>query len=175
MRRQSCADYKQRTACPSKPPKQYRGACRPAKKHCGARSSPRRAPHCPFHFPSSPLPLLHVSRHAVTKQPRRRCSLVCVPAPEVADAPEGDACPKSSASRLGTPPLAVRGSKRGGSLVRRFSPFASPPRTSGVSRHVAPRLRLGAGLCAGGAAQAPQLVKPGKTPVYPSDYHGNRA
>lgn len=40
---------------------------------------------------------------------------------------------------------------------------------------VAPRLRLGAGLCAGGAAQAPQLVKPGKTPVYPSDYHGNRA
>lgn len=40
---------------------------------------------------------------------------------------------------------------------------------------VAPRLRLGAGLCAGGAAQAPQLVKPGKTPVYPSDCHGNRA
>lgn len=40
---------------------------------------------------------------------------------------------------------------------------------------VAPRLRLGAGLCAGVAAQAPQLVKPGKTPVYQSDYHGNRA
>lgn len=40
---------------------------------------------------------------------------------------------------------------------------------------VAPRLRLGAGLCAGVAAQAPQLVKPGKTPVYPSDCHGNRA
>lgn len=40
---------------------------------------------------------------------------------------------------------------------------------------VAPRLRLGAGLCAGGAAQAPQLVKPGKTPDYPSDCHGNRA
>lgn len=40
---------------------------------------------------------------------------------------------------------------------------------------VAPRLRLGAGLCAGGAAQAPQLVKPGKIPVCPSDCHGNRA
>ena len=74
MRRQSCADYKQKTACPSKPPKQYRGACRPAKKHRVARSSPRRAPHCPLRFPSSPLPLLHVSRHAVTKQPRRALS-----------------------------------------------------------------------------------------------------
>ena len=40
---------------------------------------------------------------------------------------------------------------------------------------VAPWLRRGASLCSGGAAQAPQLVKPGKTPVYPSDYHGNRA
>ena len=40
---------------------------------------------------------------------------------------------------------------------------------------VAPWLRRGASLCSGGAAQAPQLVKPGKNPVYPSDYHGNRA
>lgn len=40
---------------------------------------------------------------------------------------------------------------------------------------VAPWLRRGASLCSGGAAQAPQLVKPGKNPVYPSDCHGNRA
>lgn len=40
---------------------------------------------------------------------------------------------------------------------------------------VAPWLRRGASLCSGGAAQAPQLVKPGKNPVYPSNYHGNRA
>ena len=40
---------------------------------------------------------------------------------------------------------------------------------------VAPWLRRGASLCSGGAAQAPQVVKPGKNPVYPSDYHGNRA
>ena len=40
---------------------------------------------------------------------------------------------------------------------------------------VAPWLRRGASLCSGGAAQAPQVVKPGKNPVYPSDCHGNRA
>ena len=74
MRRQSCAGCKRVTSCRSKPPKQYRGACRPAKKHRDARSSPRRAPHCPFHFHGSPLPPLHVSRHAVTKQPRRALS-----------------------------------------------------------------------------------------------------
>lgn len=40
---------------------------------------------------------------------------------------------------------------------------------------VAPWLRRGASLCSGGAAQAPQQVKPEKTPVCPSDCHGNRA
>lgn len=102
-------------------------------------------------------------------------------------------CARRTARTAGVPP----GDKVAGRLAT-ASRLVRPPRASGRVRRgrltrsplfplcialpqllhspmVAPRLRLGAGLCAGGAAQAPQLVKPGKTPVYPSDYHGNRA
>lgn len=81
----------------------------------------------------------------------------------------------ATASRLVRPPLASGRVRRGRLTRSPLFPLCIALPQLLHSPMVAPRLRLGAGLCAGGAAQAPQVVKPGKTPVYPSDYHGNRA
>lgn len=81
----------------------------------------------------------------------------------------------ATASRLVRPPRASGRVRRGRLTRSPLFPLCIALPQLLHSPMVAPRLRLGAGLCAGGAAQAPQLVKPGKTPVYPSDYHGNRA
>lgn len=81
----------------------------------------------------------------------------------------------ATASRLVRPPLAAGRVRRGRLTRSPLFPLCIALPQLLHSPMVAPRLRLGAGLCAGGAAQAPQLVKPGKNPVYPSDCHGNRA
>lgn len=81
----------------------------------------------------------------------------------------------ATASRLVRPPLAAGRVRRGRLTRSPLFPLCIALPQLLHSPMVAPRLRLGADLCAGGAAQAPQLVKPGKTPVYPSDCHGNRA
>lgn len=94
-----------------------------------------------------------------------------------AGVPPGDkvAGRPATASRLVRPPRASGRVRRGRLTRSPLFPLCIALPQLLHSPMVAPRLRLGAGLCAGGAAQAPQLVKPGKTPVYPSDYHGNRA
>lgn len=81
----------------------------------------------------------------------------------------------ATASRLVRPPLAAGRVRRGRLTRSPLFPLCIALPQLLHSSMVAPRLRLGAGLCAGGAAQAPQLVKPRKNPVYPSDCHGNRA
>lgn len=81
----------------------------------------------------------------------------------------------ATASRLVRPPRASGRVRRGRLTRSPLFPLCIALPQLLHSPMVAPRLRLGAGLCAGGAAQAPQLVKPGKTPVYPSNCHGNRA
>lgn len=81
----------------------------------------------------------------------------------------------ATASRLVRPPRASGRVRRGRLTRSPLFPLCIALPQLLHSPMVAPRLRLGAGLCAGGAAQAPQLVKPEKNPVYPSDYHGNRA
>lgn len=94
-----------------------------------------------------------------------------------AGVPPGDkvAGRPATASRLVRPPRASGRVRRGRLTRSPLFPLCIALPQLLHSPMVAPRLRLGAGLCAGGAAQAPQLVKPGKTPVCPSDYHGNRA
>lgn len=82
---------------------------------------------------------------------------------------------QATASRLVRPPRASGRVRRGRLTRSPLFPLCIALPQLLHSPMVAPRLRLGAGLCAGGAAQAPQLVKPGKNPVYPSDCHGNRA
>lgn len=81
----------------------------------------------------------------------------------------------ATASRLVRPPRASGRVRRGRLTRSPLFPLCIALPQLLHSPMVAPRLRLGAGLCAGGAAQAPQLVKPGKNPVYPSNCHGNRA
>lgn len=94
-------------------------------------------------------------------------------------------CARRTARTAGVPP----GDKVAGRLAT-ASRLVRPPRASGRVRRgrltrsplfplcialpqllhspmVAPRLRLGAGLCAGGAAQAPQQVKPEENPRLP--------
>ena len=94
-------------------------------------------------------------------------------------------CARRTARTAGVPP----GDKVAGRLTT-ASRLVRPPRASGRVRRgrltrsplfplcialpqllhspmVAPRLRLGAGLCAGGAAQAPQQVKPEENPRLP--------
>lgn len=91
-----------------------------------------------------------------------------------AGVPPGDkvAGRPATASRLVRPPRASGRVRRGRLTRSPLFPLCIALPQLLHSPMVAPRLRLGAGLCAGGAAQAPQQVKPEENP---RDYHGNRA
>lgn len=81
----------------------------------------------------------------------------------------------ATASRLVRPPRAA-GRVRRGRLTR--SPLfrsASPCRSCCIVLWSLLGCASGRVCALGGAAQAPQQVKPEENPVYPSDYHGNRA
>ena len=73
----------------------------------------------------------------------------------------------ATASRLVRPPLAAGRVRRGRLTRSPLFPLCIALPQLLHSPMVAPRLRLGAGLCAGGAAQAPQQVKPEENPRLP--------
>lgn len=73
----------------------------------------------------------------------------------------------ATASRLVRPPLAAGRVRRGRLTRSPLFPLCIALPQLLHSPMVAPRLRLGASLCAGGAAQAPQQVKPEENPRLP--------
>lgn len=120
-------------------------------------------------------PLARRSWHRAGKtRPARTSGTECPPlcarrTARTAGVPPGDkvAGRLATASRLVRPPRASGRVRRGRLTRSPLFPLCIALPQLLHSPMVAPRLRLGAGLCAGGAAQAPQQVKPEENPRLP--------